>query len=83
MVQKVIDKFGDIYALVNNAGIIRLGKPFEEVENKEWDLIFNINFMGVVNCCKAVLPILKKNKRGRAQHRSSYIHSRLQKNICK
>jgi 3-oxoacyl-[acyl-carrier protein] reductase len=71
MVQKVIDKFGDIYALVNNAGIIRLGKPFEEVENKEWDLIFNINFMGVVNCCKAVLPILKKNKRGRIVNMSS------------
>lgn len=71
MVQKVLDEFGDIFALVNNAGIIRLGKPFEEVENKEWNLIFNINFMGVVNCCRAVLPTLKNNKMGRIVNMSS------------
>ena len=71
MVQKVLDEFGDIYALVNNAGIIRLGKPFEEVENKEWDMVFNINFMGVVNCCKAVLTTLKNNKKGRIVNMAS------------
>lgn len=71
MAEKVLNEFGDIYALVNNAGIIRLGKPFEEVENKEWNMIFNINFMGVVNCCKAVLPTLKNNKKGRIINMSS------------
>jgi len=71
MVKKVMDEFHDVYALVNNAGIIRIGKPFEETENEEWNAVFNINFMGVVNCCKAVLPILKKNKRGKIVNMSS------------
>ena len=71
MARKVLDKFGDIYALVNNAGIICLGKSFEEVENKEWNTIFNINFMGVVNCCKAVLTTLKNNKKGRIVNMAS------------
>lgn len=71
MVKKVLDEFGDIYALVNNAGIICLGKPFEDVDNKEWNTVFNINFMGVVNCCKAVLPTLKKNKSGKIVNMSS------------
>lgn len=71
MVKKVLDEFKDIYALVNNAGIIRIGRPFEEVDNKEWNTVFNINFMGVVNCCKAVLPTLKKNKKGKIVNMSS------------
>lgn len=61
----MLDEFGDIYALVNNAGIIRIGIHFEEVDNEEWNTVFNINFMGVVNCCKAILPILKKNGKGK------------------
>lgn len=71
MVEKVLDEFNDIYALVNNAGIIRIGKPFEEVDNEEWNTVFNINFMGVVNCCKAILPILKKNGKGKIVNMSS------------
>lgn len=71
MVKKVLDEFGDIYALVNNAGIIRLGKPFEEVENDEWNTVFKVNFMGAVNCCKAVLPTLKNNKKGKIVNMSS------------
>jgi 3-oxoacyl-[acyl-carrier protein] reductase len=71
MVKYTLDEFGDIYALVNNAGIIRLGKPFEEVENEEWNTVFKVNFMGVVNCCKAVLPILKNNKKGKIVNMSS------------
>ena len=71
MVKRVLDEFGDIYALVNNAGIIRLGKPFEEVENEEWNTVFKVNLMGVVNCCKAVLPTLKNNKKGKIVNMSS------------
>ena len=71
MVKYTLDEFGDIYALVNNAGIIRLGKPFEEVENEEWNTVFKVNFMGVVNCCKAVLPTLKNNKKGKIVNMSS------------
>ncbi|MGI6227086.1 MAG: SDR family NAD(P)-dependent oxidoreductase [Peptococcales bacterium] len=71
MVRKSMNEFGDIFALVNNAGIILLGKPFEEVDNSEWNKVFSINFMGVVNCCKAVLPILKKNRKGKIVNMSS------------
>lgn len=71
MVKEVLNKFKNIDVLVNNAGVIRLGRPFEEIENSEWNLVFNINLMGVVNCCKAVLPNMKMNKRGKIINMSS------------
>ncbi len=56
--------FGKIDILVNNAGIHPL-KPIEEIENKEWDLVFAVNVKASFFFCKAVLPGMRKQKFGR------------------
>ena len=64
-VQKVLERFGTVDVLVNNAGILSLKKPFVEYTKADWDKIFGINFMGDVFFCKAVIPTMKEKKSGR------------------
>lgn len=63
LVQKTMDRFGRIDILVNNAGINPRGF-FLETTDEEWDAVWQINVMGVVYCCRAVLPIMQEQKSG-------------------
>lgn len=65
MAKQVTDKFGTIDILVNNAGIAGPNKPLVDVSEEEWDLVTAINLKGVFLCCKAVLPVMLKNRYGR------------------
>lgn len=60
-VEEVKGKFGRIDVLVNNAGIGYFG-AIEESEEDEVRRMFEINFFGLANMTKAVLPLM------RAQH---------------
>src|SRR2546423_4249730 len=48
-------EFGPVDILVNNAGWDKL-EPFVESTPETWDRVIAINFRGVLNCCKAVIP---------------------------
>jgi len=63
-VAEVEKGFGKIDILVNNAGIHPL-KPIEQIESKEWDLVFAVNVKASFFFCKAVLPGMRKQKFGR------------------
>jgi len=63
-VENVIREFGSIDILVNNAGISR-HKPIEEMTLDLWNEVIDTNLKGVFLCCKAVIPIMKKQKRGK------------------
>ena len=56
--------------MVNNAGIHPL-KPIEEIEDKEWDLVFAVNVKAHYYFCKALLPGMRKRKFGRIINISS------------
>ncbi len=64
MVKKVLDTFGGIDVLVNNAGFVSnklfLKKPVEEYEKE-----VRINYLGVVQCTRAVLDTMVEKKSGR------------------
>ncbi len=62
-VEQVQNKFGQIDVLVNNAGIGYFG-AIEESEEDEVRRMFEINFFGLANVTKAVLPILRKQHSG-------------------
>ena len=62
-VKTVTDKFGRIDILVNNAGIGYFG-AIEESEDEEVRRMFEINFFGLANMTKAVLPIMRSQKSG-------------------
>ena len=48
-------ELGPIDILVNNAGWDKL-EPFVDSLPETWDRVIAINFRGVLNCCKAVIP---------------------------
>jgi NAD(P)-dependent dehydrogenase (short-subunit alcohol dehydrogenase family) len=65
MAGAVINRFGTIDVLVNNAGIAGPNKPLVDVSEEEWDRVTAINLKGVFLCCKAALPTMLKNRYGR------------------
>lgn len=66
MAKATLDKFGAIDGLVNNAAYFREVKltSFEEIDPVQWDRIFSVNVKGVWQCCKAVLPAMREQRRG-------------------
>jgi NAD(P)-dependent dehydrogenase (short-subunit alcohol dehydrogenase family) len=62
-IEQVTQKFGTIDVLVNNAGIGYFG-AIEESEEDEVRRMFEINFFGLANVTKAVLPIMRKQRSG-------------------
>ncbi|WP_061026400.1 SDR family NAD(P)-dependent oxidoreductase [Bradyrhizobium sp. CCH5-F6] len=57
--------FGKIDILVNNAGIAGVNKPVWETDLKEWRKVLRINLDGPFICCKAIVPVMLKQKYGR------------------
>lgn len=62
-VKQITGKFSRIDVLVNNAGIGYFG-AIEESEEAEIRRMFEINFFGLANVTKAVLPIMRKQRSG-------------------
>ena len=57
MVKEVMNVFGRIDVLINNAGWDKAG-PFIDTDPTDWDRVIQINLYGVLNTCHAVLPIM-------------------------
>jgi len=57
--------FGTIDILVNNAGIAGVNKTVWETDLDEWRKVLRINLDGPFICCKAVVPVMLKQKYGR------------------
>ena len=62
--QRLIDRsvrtFGRLDVIVNNAGVIKLGR-LEEIAVSTWDRIFDVNVKGVFLMSRAAIPHLTKN----------------------
>ena len=63
IISKIFQSEGQIDLLVNCAGI-GISGSVENTPNEKMQKIFDINFFGVVNMCKSVLPYMRQNKRG-------------------
>ena len=71
MVEEVVNHFGRIDILVNNAGVLSKVWPIEEISDEEWDRVLNINLKGTFYCCRAVVPIMKRQGGGKIVNISS------------
>ncbi|MBO1040772.1 SDR family NAD(P)-dependent oxidoreductase [Brucella pituitosa] len=64
MVERTIDAFGRIDAVVNNAGIL-IASDVEHLKEEHWDSVLDVNAKGTFLVVQAVLPHMKKQKYGR------------------
>ena len=64
MVNEVIKEFHKIDILVNSAGTV-IRKPIEDVTEKDWDYIMDLNLKATFFCCQIVGKQMIKQKRGK------------------
>ena len=63
MVRAVLERFGRLDVLVNNAGV-QTWKPFLEVAESEWDLVIDTNLKGCFLCTQAAAAHMKDHGGG-------------------
>ena len=65
VVEQAISTYGTIDILVNNAATLGGGKTVDQVDEKEFDRLINVNLKGVYNFTYAVLPIMRDKQYGK------------------
>ena len=65
LIETAGNRLPSLNGLVNNAGIYGPIGPSEEVDWDEWRQAIEINLMGTVLLCRAVLPIFRRNQGGK------------------
>ena len=63
VVEYTVEKYGRIDILINNAGYGAFGF-LEEASDEEIRNQFNVNYFGLIDCIKGVLPQMRKQKDG-------------------
>jgi 3-oxoacyl-[acyl-carrier protein] reductase len=66
MVAKIVQQFGTVDLLVNNASITR-HIPLDDLEaatEEVWDTLYAVNVKGMFFCARSVAPLMKRNKQG-------------------
>lgn len=62
-VEAAVGRFGSIDVLVNNAGNFYTGY-FEEISDEQFRAQMETNFFGPLNVTRAILPVMRKQRRG-------------------
>ena len=65
MVQQTLEEFETIDILINNAGIIGPMRTLEQTDPSDWIQTIQTNFIGTYLCCRAVLPVMLQQNRGK------------------
>ena len=65
LMDETLARFGRVDALVNTVGGYRGGKPVHETDPADWDFLFNVNVRTTLLCCRAVIPQMLKQQRGK------------------
>lgn len=72
MVDKILDKFGKIDILINNAGITK-DALLIRMSEEDWDSVISVNLKGTFNCTRTVAKVMLKAHSGRIVNIASII----------
>ena len=72
LIKKVVDSWGRLDILINNAGITRDNLLIKMSED-DFDRVISTNLKGVFNCTKAVTRLMMKQRGGRIVNMSSVV----------
>ncbi|QNR25526.1 beta-ketoacyl-ACP reductase [Croceimicrobium hydrocarbonivorans] len=70
--EKVIQDFGKVDILINNAGITR-DATLLKMTDEQWQAVLQVNLTGVFNCTRAFAPHFKAQESGRIISTSSVV----------
>ena len=75
MADEVIRQYGRVDILVNNAAIWYAvdPRPWDAWTVKEWDQMFDVNARGIWLVCKAIVPLMIKQKKGKIINLASIV----------
>ena len=65
MVGEIEDSYGRLDILVNNAGSLVERRTLEEMSEDLWQRVMDVNLKSVYLCSQAVLPMMKRQGKGR------------------
>ena len=63
IINDIVNEFGKIDVLINNAGLW-IQEELDTNDSERIQAVVDVNFLGVINCSKAVIPSMKQNKDG-------------------
>lgn len=64
-VRELIERWSSVDILVNNAGgALHTPHVLEEIQEKDWNLVVDVNLKGAFFCCQAVIPEMARQGRG-------------------
>lgn len=75
MTAEVIERFGEINILINNAGVYKPGRAIE-LSTDDWDTTINVNLRGLFLCCRSVGKQMVKQKNGKIINIASVLGKR-------
>ena len=64
LVKRTVDRFGGLDIVVNNAGWTHRNGPLLDVDEATFDKVYAINVKSIFHMTHAVVPLLRKQKRG-------------------
>jgi NAD(P)-dependent dehydrogenase (short-subunit alcohol dehydrogenase family) len=73
LVAEVLERFGRIDVLVNNAGVGPNPMPVQDTTEEEYDRVMDVNVRGVFLATRSVVPVMLRQESGRIINISSVV----------